>query len=146
MTVSIRPADEALFREIAGWRYPAPYDFYDGDAEPVVDPERFYGAHDEAGTVVGFFYFHEQYGGVLELGLGLRPDLTGAGRGLGFLRAGLEFARERFRPAGIVLNVAEFNRRAIAVYERAGFRRTGSHVRTFSRWGDLTFVEMEEPR
>jgi hypothetical protein len=30
------------------------------------------------------------------------------------------------------------------VYEQAGFRETGRHVRTFARWGDLEFVEMEE--
>jgi hypothetical protein len=29
------------------------------------------------------------------------------------------------------------------VYERAGFRRTGEHVRTFARWGEVPFVEME---
>ena len=62
----------------------------------------------------------------MEIGLGLRPDLTGRGLGLDFFRAGVEFARERFRPALIVLNVAAFNERAIAVYERAGFVRTGA--------------------
>jgi len=25
------------------------------------------------------------------------------------------------------------------------FRRTGEHVRTFDRWGEVSFVEMEEP-
>lgn len=145
MNVSIRPADEALFRELEAWRYPAPYDFYDGDAEPVLNPERFYGAHAD-GAAVGFFYFDQRGGGVVEIGLGLHPDLTGQGRGLAFLQAGLEFARARFRPTLVVLNVAEFNSRAIAVYERAGFRRTGSHVRHFDRWGDVAFVEMEEVR
>lgn len=146
MTVSIRPAGEALFRELDAWRYPPPYDFYDGDADPVRTPERFYGAYDEEEAVVGFFYFEQKDGGVVEVGLGLRPDLTGRGLGLAFLDAGLDFARKRFRPRLVVLNVAEFNERAIAVYERAGFRRTGSHVRRFERWGDVPFVEMEEAR
>jgi ribosomal-protein-alanine N-acetyltransferase len=49
------------------------------------------------------------------VGLGLRPDLTGRGLGLGFLLAGLEFARRRFAPDSFRLSVATFN-------ERAGFQ------------------------
>jgi hypothetical protein len=39
--VKIEPADATFFRETACWRYPSPYDFYDGDQEPVKNPERF---------------------------------------------------------------------------------------------------------
>jgi len=44
------------------------------------------------------------------------------------------------------LYVAAFNERAIKVYEHAGFRETGRHIRTFVRWGDVEFVNMEEQR
>jgi len=39
-----------------------------------------------------------------------------------FLEAGLRFAREVFAPASFRLSVATFNTRAIALYQRAGFR------------------------
>jgi RimJ/RimL family protein N-acetyltransferase len=141
--VTIEQATEADFAELNAWRYDPPYDFYDGDVDPVKNPERHFVARDDGGALVGFYYF-EVKGDVLEYGLGLRPDLTGRSLGLDFFRTGLEFGRELYRPARIRLYVAAFNERAIKVYERAGFRETGRHVRRFERWGDVEFVNMDE--
>jgi RimJ/RimL family protein N-acetyltransferase len=133
------------FDALATWRYEPPYDFYDGDPEPVLNPERFFAARDEDGVLAGFYYF-EPKPDALEYGLGLRPDLTGRGLGLRFFLDGLDFGRERYRPPFVRLFVAAFNRRAIAVYERAGFRETSRHVRSFERFGDVEFIAMEEQR
>ena len=143
MKLTIRLASAETFAEMATWRYERPYDFYDGDVDPVLNPERFYEALDEDGSLVGNYYF-EQKGDALEIGLGLRPDLTGRGLGLEFLLAGIEFGRRRFGLSRVILNVAAFNERAIKVYERARFRETGRHARRFDRWGDVEFVEMEQ--
>lgn len=137
----LRPEDAAV---VDGWRYEPPYDFYDGEDEPVQNPERFFLAR-EGDEIVGFYYFDEQEDTV-EIGVGLRPDLTGKGLGLHFFLDGVAFAHARFPGRRVTLNVAAFNERAITVYERAGFRRTGEHVRTFDRWGEVPFVEMEEER
>ena len=144
MKVTITPATAEVFEDLAGWRYPPPYDFYDGDVDPVLNPERFYAAREESGALVGFFYFEAKDSGAVEIGLGLRPELVGKGLGLEFFRAGVAFAHDTFGRTRVVLNVAGFNERAITVYERAGFRRTGGHVRSFERFGDVPFVEMEE--
>ena len=143
--MKIAPMTPEDFAELATWRYEPPYDFYDGDPEPVLNPERFFIARDDDDGLVGFYYF-EPKGDVLEYGLGLRPDLAGKGFGLEFFRTGLEFGRERHGPALVRLYVAAFNERAIKVYERAGFRETGRHTRTFARWGDVEFVNMDEER
>jgi aminoglycoside 6'-N-acetyltransferase/ribosomal-protein-alanine N-acetyltransferase len=134
-----------MLRDLAAWRYEPPYDFYDGDQEPVLNPERFFEARDENGTLVGHYYF-EPRGDVLEYGLGLHPDFTGRGLGLEFFRAGLEFGRERFGPKRVVLSVAAFNVRARIVYERAGFEVVGRQMRRFERWGEVEFILMEERR
>jgi ribosomal-protein-alanine N-acetyltransferase len=134
------PMDDEEARAVVSWRYEAPYDFYDmandpeGLEELLGPPERREGYYSVllGDELVGFFCFGAggqvpsfDYAddGSLDIGLGLRPDLTGKGLGLEFLLAGLEFGRRRFAPAGFRLAVATFNGRAIQVYERAGFRR-----------------------
>ena len=139
--MKIEPASREDLAELATWRYASPYDFYNGDQEPVENPERYFIARD-ADELVGFYCF-EQKDDALEYGLGLRPDLTGRGLGLEFFRDGLEFGRERYLSKRVRLFVAAFNKRAIKVYERAGFRETGRHMRTFARWGEVEFVNME---
>ena len=143
MDVEIKPASAAALALMASWRYPPPFDFYDGDVEPVLNPARFFGAFDEDGELIGFYYF-EPRPPDLDYGLGLRPDLTGRGLGLDFFLAGLAFGRERYRPRRVVLHVAEFNERARRIYARAGFRVVASHVRTFERFGDVPFLTMAE--
>jgi [ribosomal protein S18]-alanine N-acetyltransferase len=144
MELRIAPADGETHRELAGWRYPPPYDFYDGDADPVLNPERYFGAFDAQGELVGFYYF-EPKPPDLDYGLGLRPDLVGQGLGLEFFLAGLEFAHERYEPRRVFLHVAEFNERARRVYERAGFEVVSRHVRSFERFGEVPFLTMAEP-
>ena len=97
---------------------------------------------DETGSLIGFFHYKRPHGERLEIGLGLHPELTGQGLGNGFLEAGLEYARRRFTPKQFTLSVASFNRRAITVYERAGF----APFRIFTHWtngGEWEFVEMQ---
>ena len=143
MELTISEASAETHRLLATWRYPPPYDFYDGTVEPVLNPERFFEALDEQGELIGFYYF-EANPPDLDYGLGLRPDLTGQGLGPGFFSAGLAFGRERFRPRQVFLHVAAFNERARLVYERAGFHAVSSHVRTFEKFGEVAFLTMTE--
>ena len=141
--LKIEEATEDDQLELASWRSPAPYDFYDGDVDPVLNPERFFVARDEEGGLVGFYYF-EPKPPELDYGLGLRPDLVGRGLGLKFFLAGLAFARERYAPRRVSLHVAAFNERARRVYERAGFVVVSRHVRRFERFGEVPFLTMAE--
>ena len=123
--------------EISGWRYPAPYSSYDGNPSSIpglLEPRsNYHSVFDGAGELVGYFCFGVDatipegrkrglYGDdALDVGLGMRPDFTGMGLGLEFVLAGLRFARQRFSPPAFRLTVAAFNRRAITVYQKAGF-------------------------
>ena len=152
MEPSIVPLAATDAAAIARWRYDEPYAFYDPDRDPddlaeLRDPAswpgRYFAAHDAAGSLIGFFQFAQDRD-VVTLGLGLRPDLTGQGFGVAFLRAGLDFARRHFAPRRFVLAVAAFNRRAIRVYEREGFRISCTFVQA-TNGGEYEFVEMIRP-
>ncbi len=145
-----RPMGDGEAREISGWRYEPPYDFYDPTADPadlaeLLDPERresaYFSVLDDGSRLVGFFQF-EKADETIDVGLGLRPDLTGKGLGAGFVLSGLAFARERFSPGRFTLSVATFNDRAITVYERAGFQR-GEVFLHETNGGEHEFLRME---
>lgn len=119
------------------WRYPAEYAIYDFNIaellasallQRVLLATVYFSTLDERGELVGIFTFTLSAASI-EIGLAMRPDLTGNGLGLEFLEAGLDFARQRFHPARFTLDVATFNVRARTVYERAGFHE----VRRFRR-------------
>jgi [ribosomal protein S18]-alanine N-acetyltransferase len=137
--------------EVAGWRYEPPYDFYDlasdpGDEAEMRDPSR--GEHyraviaDEGGRLDAFWYF-DWPGDVVEVGIGLRPELTGRGQGASFLSAQLAYAAGSWHPATFRLFVAAWNGRAIRLYERFGFREVGRETRRFELVGEHEFVQME---
>jgi len=149
MRYRFTPMSDDDARAIAGWRYPAPYDFYDMQRDPedlleLLNPDLragvYWSVRNERGELVGIFTCLV-VGSVAEIGLGLHPKLTGRGLGLGFLLAGLAFARQKHAPTQFRLQVAAFNKRAIRVYERAGFVRTHSLIQRMNG-GEHEFIEM----
>ena len=105
MQFVFRPMTEADAHQIASWHYPPPYDFYDFDQDPedlaaLLDPQHwqapYYAVFRGENELIGFFSLHQdaQDNQIVEIGLGLRPDLTGRGLGLAFLQAGLAFAQQ----------------------------------------------------
>jgi [ribosomal protein S18]-alanine N-acetyltransferase len=152
MPYAIRPMRESDARAIAEWRYPGVYAFYDADQDPddlaeLLDPagwgREYFAADDDAGRLAGFFVF-KSVGEAVDVGLGLRPDLVGAGLGLAFLQTGLRFATEALGARAFELRVAAFNRRAITVYERAGFGQV-EHYEHATNGRVHPFIRMRRP-
>jgi len=116
---------------VAAWRYPGDYSFYDADADTgdlaeLLNPagwgHRYFAADEEPRHELAGLLVVKLSGRVAEIGLGLRPDLTGLGLGESFVGACLRFAAVTLGAESYTLAVAAFNQRAITVYERAGFR------------------------
>ena len=147
---TIAPMSQADAEAMATWRYPGEYAFYDADFIPadlaeLLDPQLrgdgLFAAHAPGGELEGFVELKPRDGGAVEIGLGLRPDLTGRGLGAAFTAAAIELARGRGAER-ITLAVAVFNLRATRVYERAGFIETGRHMRHIAG-REWEFVDME---
>jgi len=152
--------NEADAQAIMTWHYEEPYAIYNMDsdledtAEMLDRRSPHYAVCDEQGELIGFFSFGTSAqpwdtnepglyaeNKIIDVGLGMRPDLTGKGLGLAFVNAGLAFAREQFVPEHFRLFVLTFNERAIRVYEQAGFQR----VRVFTQpniHNEYEFLEM----
>jgi ribosomal-protein-alanine N-acetyltransferase len=149
MDYTFVPMDGSYARTIVDtWAYGGEYAIYDyrHEAEHMLDPSGWgrgvFAILDHAGTLVGelsieFFddrdrpLEYEGFGDDVQInsremwiGFGLRPDLVGQGLGVGFVEACVEFAvaQTGYRGQAVRLGVANFNERAIRVYERAGFR------------------------
>jgi [ribosomal protein S18]-alanine N-acetyltransferase len=139
--IVIAPMTTGDAADILSWRYPAPYDCYDvTGAEPgyYLEPANRFFAVLSHGELIGFRSFGPD-GRVpgwtydesaLDTGGGLRPELTGRGRGRSVVAAGLEFGRERFAPQAFRVTVASFNTRALRVVTSLGFRPAGSFAAT----------------
>jgi len=160
ISFSVRALAAADAGAIASWRYPPPYDVYDVPKDPsweaeILDATRWgtsYFAVDDAesGELVGFLELVAKEPDSdddleIEIGLGLRPDLTGLGFGPSLVEAGMAFARDRCRPRTFALDVFPWNERAIRAYEKAGFERGDVYVRTFPDGNEVTFLRMARP-
>lgn len=140
---------EAHAGEVATWHYESPYDFYDlasdpADAAAMRDPAR----REHHRAVLGesgleAFWYFDWHGEIVEVGIGLRPDLTGRGLGEAFMRSQLEYAAESWQPDTFRLFVTVWNERAICLYERLGFREVGRESRSFEHFGEHEFIRME---
>lgn len=141
MDFRVLPITEADARAIVGWRYDGPYAAYDCPPEEASDTVRlmldpatqYHAVHDERGGLVGSCCFGPDArvpGGdysddsILDVGFGLRPELTGRGNGPVFVEAIVSFARTALGRRHLRVTAAAWNRRAIRVYEKAGFRTT----------------------
>lgn len=153
MQLRIIPVNESQVQAFSTWRYAPPYDVYNLDAEAddasldyFLDPAvACHAIVDEMDNLVGFCTFGKDGqvpGGdysadALDIGMGMRPDLTGQGHGATFRDAVIDFALCTFSPTRLRVTIADFNGRAKRVWEQAGFEAV---QRFLSDFGKLDFV------
>lgn len=148
MNLALSEMDETNARSILGWQYDGPYSFYnpnpselERDLQTLTNPNNLYYAITKGdGILVAYYCFGREAqvtGGdysdnALDIGCGVRPDLTGRGFGHAVINAGLSFGLYKFAPRAFRAAVAVFNQRALRLCEKTGF----SPLQTFRRETD----------
>ncbi|CEX14003.1 GNAT family N-acetyltransferase [Bacillus sp. N447-1] len=157
MDIHVLTKEEAMERNT--WTYEEPYSLYSFSGEKEVIEElldgTYYGCCDDQGDLIGYFCFGANaqvpggrdanlYGGedVIDIGLGMKPALTGKGIGKEFFQAGIAFATKEFNAKMFRLSVATFNTRAITLYKNIGFKQGTIFL---SRGREFMLMEYERP-
>ena len=114
------------------WHYEGEYSFYDmendqEDYDEIMSQElrsdhHYYQVLDGDNKLVAFFCLEpdDQDSMKAEIGLGLAPSLTGHGLGKEFIKVIEDYVKQNFAFKTYILSVAEFNKRAIKVYQKTG--------------------------
>lgn len=113
------------------WKYDGKYSFYDmiddkEDLKEFLDPNKWgntYAVLNNKDELIAFYsyYFKE---GIMWIGFGLKPKLTGKGLGEKFVQKGIDYGIKTYKydKDHIMLAVAQFNKRAIKLYQKLGFQ------------------------
>lgn len=142
---TLRPITRTDAEAIASWRYPDPYQLYNYEPKDrseavanLLDPaHHYYAVFGDAADLIAFRCFGPDArvaGGdysedALDMGGGLRPDLTGRGLGRSVISEAMAFGRETFRPTRFRTTVASFNLRALHVCRSLGYRPVSEFTR-----------------
>ena len=150
MSFFFKPINVAYATQIVHWRYDVPYNVYNSVSDTseiekaiqsFLDPQNdYYCLIDAHGELAAFCCFGKDAqvpGGdytntALDIGLGVRPDLTGQGQGQRYIADVLNFAHSTFHSTIFRITVAAFNERALRAWKKAGFQQ----VQTFQARAD----------
>lgn len=132
------------------WHYEGEYAFYNMEADKD-DLAEFLDAKQRGqsvfaitsdGELIGFVSVEQLDAETVDIGLGMKPGLTGNGSGRAFVTSILEFIDTKFGPDRITLSVTTFNERAIRVYEACGFRQVTSFQQE-TNGSTFDFIKLE---
>lgn len=133
---------------IISWRYDFPYDYYNFDADTLQEDlhylldakHNFWAILNRQGELEGYCSFGSDGqvpGGdysteALDIGMGIRPDLVGQGRGKQYAQAVVEHGRNHYGAQLLRVTIAEFNKRAQRVWKQLGFEPMEKFVKISS--------------
>ncbi len=157
MKFTSEPMTESIAAEILNWRYSYPYDFYnnsvnDESMSEIMDGT-YWAVRNEKGELFGFYCTGNSAqvpagriigvypDGCIDFGLGMKPAETGHGLGSDFFAYIKQEILQQQPGKPLRLTVATFNKRAIRLYEKFGFKKEAEFKTDFAVF--LTMVEKD---
>lgn len=137
MELFVKDMTEDFARQILSWTYEKPYELYNSGISDETMREvlnnSYFAVVNHVEELVGFFCIGEsaqvpigslfgiykEY--LIDIGIGLKPELTGKGWGSTFFSFILNEIKETFDQHSVRLTVVKTNARAIHLYEKFGF-------------------------
>ena len=143
--ISLGPLRDSDLESIVTWRYGGEYTLYDlsaGDRATFTDPANEYLAIRRRDDLVGYVCLGTEARvagmtgdpGLIDLGVGIRPDLTGQGQSRWLMPAILSALDRRLGTVTFRAVIKDWNERAQRAAEHAGFRPTGTHENDAGSW------------
>ena len=145
MILKFRPLVEEYALAILKWHYIPPYDCYNFNANTISEDLRylldrqnaFFALLNLQGQLEGYCSFGSDGrvdGGcynteALDIGMGIRPDLVGQGRGKLYAQAVVRYGTNQYAVEQLRVTVALFNKRAQRVWQQLGFKQAEKFVK-----------------
>jgi len=136
--------DESSAREFLKWKYESPYEVYNYSPERFEEDLRY---HSDPANNLYSMYLDDELAGycsygpdaqvpggdyseeALDIGMMIKPELTGQGHGSDYANIVIQYGISKFRPKRLRVTILATNLRAIRVWEKNGFHKTGSFGR-----------------
>ncbi|MHB1163900.1 MAG: GNAT family N-acetyltransferase [Candidatus Nanopelagicales bacterium] len=120
---------------MAEWRYGGPWAVYDGDGTPP-GTDGYWAVVDHDEQFVGYYCTGPEarvpgldgQSDTLDLGVGMRPDLVGAGNGREFAKAVMAHCRQSHQDERVRAVVQSWNERSLRLAASVGFEVAGTHA------------------
>lgn len=145
MRLLFRPLIEEDALTILKWQYIPPYDYYNFNANTTQEDLRylldkknaFFALLNLQGQLEGYCSFGSDgqvLGGcystqALDIGMGIKPDLVGQGRGKLYALAVARYGINQYEVQQLRVTVAQFNQRAQRVWQQLGFEQVEKFVK-----------------
>jgi [ribosomal protein S18]-alanine N-acetyltransferase len=154
VSLTVRPLQRRDAETVASWRYDGPWSVYDphpGD-DPLSAAVGYDAVVDDAGALVGFVCTGQEArvpglagkDGVIDIGVGMRPDLVGQGLGRTFGAVVLDHVRARCGDLPLRAVIQSWNERSLRLAKGLGFRQTGTH-RCVQAGHEVSYVVLIRP-
>ena len=145
MILTFQPLTKEYALVILKWHYVPPFDCYNFKTNTISEDlyylldrkNAFFALLNLQGQLEGYCSFGSDGrvdGGryntkALDIGMGIRPDLVGQGRGKLYAQAVAGYAIDRYAIEQLRVTIAQFNQRAQRVWQQSGFEQVEKFVK-----------------